>query len=150
MPAILDRFAEVMNMAPSRDKLLAVALLCVRTPYQYGAKGADPRAFLTGQALATDCSGFVRRVFHEVFPAAGLLARDDLNVAAFTVTDLFVNVTEPLVGDIILWQRHMGIVSDVANKRFIGAQSSTGVAMAAYGSGYWAAGIKAFRKWQSF
>ena len=50
----------------------------------------------------------------------------------------------PQKGDVIVFlatgslEAHVGIVTDVENKKFIGAQSSTGVAEATYTSGtYW-------------
>jgi cell wall-associated NlpC family hydrolase len=152
MTAILDRYVDVMHMSPSQKKVVEVALICIRSPYEYGAKNADPAGFLGLPPGTTDCSGFVRRVFHEVFPIAGLLARDDLSVATFAIVDLFVDIDSPASGDIVLWTGHIGIVVDPTKRTFIGAQTSTGVAVASYASGYWAShngGPKKFRKWKS-
>jgi hypothetical protein len=42
-------------------------------------------------------------------------------------------------GDLIVWgNEHIGIVVDPFHKTFIGVQTSTGVASAQYGYGYWA------------
>src|SRR6267142_5785306 len=74
-----------------------------------------------GKLRKIDCSGFVRNVYDEVFREEGLASRSDLNVAKFKVVDLFVDVTDPLAGDIICWNEHMGIVYDHGKKLFIHA-----------------------------
>ena len=63
--------------------------------------------------------------------------------------DLFVDTESPTAGDIVCWDGHVGIVYDEQNGKFIGAQTSTGVFVASYTSGYWATTktVNKFRKW---
>ena len=88
---------------------------------------------------------------HEVFPAEGLDARADLDALTFRSIDLFVDIDTPREGDIVCWDGHVGIVYDPSKQLFIGSQTSTGVMVAAYGSGYWATTkvVKKFRKWMT-
>jgi hypothetical protein len=39
---------------------------------------------------------------------------------------------------LVLWDGHVGIITDPQRGTFIGAQTSTGVAQASYTGGYWA------------
>lgn len=85
-----------------------------------------------------DCSHFVVAVLREAvdknFP---YMVANDLRYSHY-----FMKVDTPTRGDVIHWQHsphgHVGIVLDPASSEFIGSQSSTGVAKARYGSGYWA------------
>jgi cell wall-associated NlpC family hydrolase len=85
-----------------------------------------------------DCSHFVvavlRKAVDKSFPY--MVAND------FRHSHLFRKVDSPERGDIIHWQHsphgHVGVVLDPVAGEFIGSQSSTGVAKARYGSGYWA------------
>lgn len=85
-----------------------------------------------------DCSHFV---------VAVIQAAVDKNFPYMVANDIrhshyFMKVDSPSRGDIIHWQHspygHVGIVLDPVAGEFIGSQSSTGVAKARYGSGYWA------------
>jgi len=137
---------------PARDKIVAVTRLMMGTGYQLGAKNAKPIDGITGTSgQKIDCSGFVRNVFDQVFPLEGLGSRDDLNALKFQTEDLFVDTESPTAGDIVCWDGHVGIVYDEQNGKFIGAQTSTGVAVASYTSGYWAITktVKKFRKWKT-
>lgn len=151
MAALVDLWYETKKL-PSREKILAVARFYLGTPYEYGAKDARPLDGIAGQPLGEiDCSGFVRAVYDEVFPSEGLASRDDLNALKFQTEDLFRDVDEPAAGDIVCWDGHVGIVCDPVAGQFIGAQTSTGVMMANYKSGYWATNrtMKKFRRWKS-
>ncbi|MCC6555065.1 MAG: C40 family peptidase [Polyangiaceae bacterium] len=87
---------------------------------------------------AMDCSHFVVAVLQAAvdksFPY--MVAND------FRHSHYFYKVDAPERGDIIHWQHsphgHVGVVLDPVSQEFIGSQSSTGVAKAKYGSGYWA------------
>ena len=93
----------------------------------------------------------MRAIYDEVFPQAGLASRNDLNALKFLTADLFRDVSEPDPGDIVCWDGHVGIVCDPAAGKFLGAQTSTGVMVASYKSGYWATtkAVKKFRRWKS-
>jgi cell wall-associated NlpC family hydrolase len=99
------------------------------TRYRYGGKDKN----------GVDCSHFVYAVYHSIFEGYNYrMANEYLNDADFAPTKA------PLVGDVIIFlsykgaSAHMGIVTDVAAKKFIGAQSSTGVKEASFApNSYW-------------
>jgi len=150
-PALVDLWSRTMQLQP-REKILAVARLMVGTPYDYGNKSARPIDGIIGiTGKKIDCSGFVRAVYNQVYPEEGLLSRNDLNAAKFQTLDLFNDVDQPLAGDIVCWDGHVGIVYDPDAGTFIGAQTSTGVMVTEYTSGYWAYTqvVRKFRRWKS-
>lgn len=150
-PALADLWSRTHRLPP-RDRVLGFARLMLGTEYDYGDKSAKPIDGIVGTVdKAIDCSGFVRAVFNEAFPEQGLSARDDLNALKLQSIDLFVDVDDPQPADLICWDGHVGIVYDIKKKLFIGAQTSTGVMVAKYGTGYWASTkiVKKFRKWKS-
>jgi cell wall-associated NlpC family hydrolase len=139
MPAILDLYAATKQLSP-RERIVGLARMYLGTPYGYGSKAARPLdgAHGVGERRTIDCSGFVRNVYDEAFPNLGLGVRDDLNVATFRVTDLFKDVTAPMIGDIVCWDSHMGIVSDRDKGLFIHAPHTGDVVkVSEYASGYW-------------
>lgn len=151
MAAIIDLWYDTKNRPP-REKIVGVARFFLGTPYDYGSKSARPLDGISGQPQRKiDCSGFERAVYDEVFPQAGLACRDDLSALKFQTEDLLRDVDEPDAGDIVCWDHHIGIVCDPATGQFIGAQSSTGVMVASYKSGYWATTkpVKKFRFWKT-
>ncbi len=98
------------------------------TRYRYGGKDKN----------GIDCSHFVYAVYNHVFEGYDYrMARDYLNDPDFSVT------SSAHVGDVIVFpgvggaSDHVGIITDVREKKFIGAQTSTGVKEASYASGYW-------------
>jgi cell wall-associated NlpC family hydrolase len=99
------------------------------TRYRYGGKDKN----------GVDCSHFVYAVYNHIFEGYDYrMANDYLNDADFSLTK------SPLVGDVIVFlsvggsSAHMGIVTDVRAKKFIGAQSSTGVKETSFAPGsYW-------------
>lgn len=141
MPAMLDHDPHLATAL--RRRICAEALLWLKTKYGYGDKtaaasdGADGIRRPPGANGRIDCSGFVVRVYAHIFPHAGLNPYV-LDSAALRVSSFFRDVTAPEAGDLICWNGHVGIVTDPAQKKFIGSQSSTGVAVASYGTGYWA------------
>lgn len=149
-PALANLWSETMALPP-REKIVAVARLMMGTRYDYGTKDARPIDGIIGRAGSKiDCSGFVRAVFDQVFPEQGLGSRTDLNALQFQSETLFVDTTAPSAGDIVCWNGHVGIVYDPAQGTFIGAQTSTGVMVAKYTSGYWATtkAVLKFRSWK--
>lgn len=149
-PALADLWSTTMQLPP-RQKIVAVARLMMGTQYDYGNKSAQPIDGIVGRAgTRIDCSGFVRAVFDQVFPEQGLLSRSDLSALQFQSESLFVDTPSPSAGDIVCWNGHVGIVYDSAAGTFIGAQTSTGVMVAKYTSGYWATTkvVVKFRRWK--
>ena len=145
MPAIVDLYAATRQL-PTRERIIGIAQIYLGTPYGFGEKNARPLdgAHGVGKPRKIDCSGFVRNVYDEVFPEQGLSARTDLNVAKFRVVELFVDAAEPLAGDIICWNEHMGIVYDPAKKLFIHApHTGDHVRISDYWPGPWL-----FRRWK--
>nr|WP_286209120.1 NlpC/P60 family protein [Azospirillum sp. A1-3] len=123
------------------------------THYGYGSKSANALdgAYGTPQGnKAIDCSGFVTKVYAEVFnnPQLSVLS---MNAASIRVSHLFKTVSIPELGDVVSWDGHCGIVIDPLAGKFIGAQTSTGVAIASYCTGYWATRAgRIFRRWHEF
>jgi hypothetical protein len=80
------------------------------------------------------CNWFVEAVIRETLDKSfpNVLADD------FPSTGYFVKVDTPQKGDLVHFPGHIGIVTDPDLGYFIGAQSSTGVAVANYKHGYWA------------
>lgn len=79
------------------------------------------------------CNQFVVAVLREaVDPDFPMILADQ-----FTSSEHFVKVEEPRRGDLVHWPGHIGIIVDANSGEFIGSQTSTGVAMASYKSGYW-------------
>ena len=99
------------------------------TRYRYGGKDRQ----------GIDCSHFVYAVFNQVFEGYDYRMADEyLRDATFAPTK------SPLVGDLIVFpsvrgiSAHVGIITDVRGKKFIGSQSSTGVKEASFAPGtYW-------------
>jgi murein DD-endopeptidase / murein LD-carboxypeptidase len=99
------------------------------TRYRYGGKDRH----------GIDCSHFVFAVYNHVFEGHSYrMAADYLKDPNFSVT------SSPHVGDLIVFpgvggaSDHVGIITDVKSKKFIGSQSSTGVKETSYASGtYW-------------
>jgi cell wall-associated NlpC family hydrolase len=85
-----------------------------------------------------DCSHFVHAVYDRVFEGVDYRMADE-----YLRDNDFSRTQSPHVGDVIVFtsvngqSAHVGIITDVAGKKFIGAQSSTGVKEASYAGGYW-------------
>jgi cell wall-associated NlpC family hydrolase len=99
------------------------------TRYRYGGKDKN----------GVDCSHFVYAVYSRIFEGYNYRMADEyLHDSDFSPTK------SPIVGDVIIFlavgasSAHMGIVTDVKAKKFIGAQTSTGVKEASFAPGsYW-------------
>ena len=99
------------------------------TRYRYGGKDKN----------GVDCSHFVYAVYSRIFEGYDYRMADEyLHDPDFSPTK------SPIVGDVIIFisingaSAHMGIVTDVQGKKFIGAQSITGVKEASFAPGsYW-------------
>jgi cell wall-associated NlpC family hydrolase len=118
----------VTSPAPASQDIVASARAWQGTPYRYSG---DSRSGI-------DCSHFVYAVYSQFFPGFGYrMAREYLNDPKFSV----VTVAQP--GDIIVFPSyrgssdHVGIVTDPQNTRFIGSQTSTGVAEANFTDQYY-------------
>lgn len=99
-----------------------IATTWLHTPYRYGGGGHD----------GIDCSHFV----WEVIKAAGHSGAPYISTSQIPGSGYYSQVDMPQVGDIVLWDGHMGIIVDTTQGKFIGAQSR-GVEEASYTSGYW-------------
>ena len=111
------------------DFVVAEAKSWQGTRYQYGGKDKN----------GVDCSHFVYAVYSTVFDGYDYRMADDyLHDSDFSLTK------SPIVGDVIVFaavggaSAHMGIVTDVRARKFIGAQSTTGVKETSFAPGsYW-------------
>lgn len=109
--------------------VVATAKTWQGTPYRYGGKDKN----------GIDCSHFVYSVYNRVFEGINYRIAED-----YPRNPDFSHTQSPHVGDTIYFpsvngkSAHVGILTDVAGKKFIGAQSSTGVREASYAKGsYW-------------
>jgi murein DD-endopeptidase / murein LD-carboxypeptidase len=99
------------------------------TRYKYGGKDKS----------GVDCSHFVYAVYNRIFEGYDYRMADEyLHDSDFSPTK------SPLAGDVIIFpsvggsSAHMGIVTDVQGRKFIGAQTSTGVKETSFAPGsYW-------------
>ena len=99
------------------------------TPYRYSG---DSRSGI-------DCSHFVFSIYQKAVPGFDYrMAREYLN------DKNFAEATPPMAGDLIVFpgyrgaSDHVGIVTDPQSLKFIGAQTSTGVAETSFASkSYW-------------
>jgi len=79
------------------------------------------------------CNQFVVAVLRKsVDPSFPMIRADD-----FPHSPHFMKVDLPQAGDLIHWPGHIGIVLDPDKGEFIGSQTSTGVAISNFKSGYW-------------
>lgn len=97
-----------------------------------------------------DCSGFVTYVFDQVF-GSGNPPR--MTAEGLYTSNLFQVVTGPAqAGDLIFFSENGKTASHVAivtgDHRFIGSQSSTGVAYVHLDNPYWRPKILGYRRWR--
>lgn len=105
-----------------------------------------------------DCSHFVYQVLNEARKKVASASNapepqlvDYRSTSTIEDSKLFVSVSIPEPGDLVLWDGHVGIVVNPATGTFIGAQTSTGVAEANYLTGYWKdRGVKKFLRFIYF
>ena len=108
----------------------AVDWLVPNVPYVFGGDSKE----------GIDCSHFVYEVFHKRFPTYVYLSTTQYPASA-----RFRQVPEPATADLVYWappagdsSGHIAIVIDPEEGTFIGAQTSTGVAIASYNhNNYW-------------
>ena len=110
-----------------RSRIFATAQKYVGTTYKYGGKDKEG---------GIDCSGFITNVLLEALDSQKFKPLVQ-NIALLRTSAALETVDSPENGDLILWNGHGGIVWDSSQGTFIGSQSSTGVAIASYKSGYW-------------
>jgi cell wall-associated NlpC family hydrolase len=99
------------------------------TRYRYGGKDRQ----------GIDCSHFVYAVYNQIFEGYDYRMADE-----YLRDSTFAPTKSPLVGDLIVFpavrgiSAHVGIITDVGGKKFIGSQTSTGVKEASFAPGtYW-------------
>jgi hypothetical protein len=151
MPPLSELRSSIANL-PYRERIVRVAEFLMETAYS--SDNRDGRAFdcVGGAKLrGAGPSGFVKNVFHVVFPEQGLAYRRDISAMTLQAVDLFVDVDDPANGDIICWEGHVGIVYDAGTGRFISSLPGSGVKIASFRDGYWATTRKPvkYRKWKS-
>jgi cell wall-associated NlpC family hydrolase len=131
MPANANPEDHLNDLLTSEDirTVAAEAKSWKGTRYRYGGKDKN----------GVDCSHFVYAVYNRIFEGY------DYRMAAEYLHDPDFSPTKsPIAGDVIIFvsvngaSAHMGIITDVQGKKFIGAQSSTGVKEASFAPGsYW-------------
>jgi cell wall-associated NlpC family hydrolase len=127
--AVTEERSEDLLTSEDISTVAAEAKSWQGTRYRYGGQDKN----------GVDCSHFVYAVYSRIFEGYNYRMADEyLHDADFSPTK------SPIVGDVIIFlsvggsSAHMGIVTDVRNKKFIGAQSSTGVKEASFAPGsYW-------------
>jgi cell wall-associated NlpC family hydrolase len=126
--------ADFQYVSPSRHhelslrlRILDVAKSYLGTPYKPGGKTKEG---------GIDCSGFITNV---LLTALGSKKFEPLvqNISLLRTSPILETIETPEHGDLVLWEGHGGIVVDPVAGRFIGSQTSTGVAITTYRSGYW-------------
>jgi cell wall-associated NlpC family hydrolase len=125
---------------------LRTAMLEVASEWKgvpYGPDGGDSKQ-------GVDCSHFVYQVLNtareRAAPVGAAPKRIDYrNTFALESSGTWYPVTLPEPGDLVVWRAragdtsgHVGIIVDAQAGTFIGSQTSTGVAVASYTTGYWA------------
>jgi cell wall-associated NlpC family hydrolase len=126
----MDAGITVSFMSP-RGLVIQDSFEWLDTPY---LSGGDSKAGI-------DCSHFVYEVLHKRIPTFAFLVTTE-----FPTSPRFAQVPEPAAADLVYWEPptgsahgHIAIVIDPEAGSFIGAQSSTGVAVANYKTNtYWA------------
>ncbi len=116
MPNVDLTIAHNNSAAAMRVALLEVARTWIGKPYLYGGNSQ----------VGIDCSHFVYQVFNSVRkrlatpgPAPQLI--DYRSTATIEASNLFFRVQVPETGDLVLWNGHVGIVTDPQSGKFIGA-----------------------------
>ena len=130
----MDSFIPVSFVSP-RALIIMDSYEWLGTPYLFGGDSK------TG----IDCSHFVYEVFHKRMPTYTYLW-----TTQYPDSPRFTQVPEPTAADLIYWEPpagdssgHIGLVIDPEAGTFIGAQTSTGVAVANYiKNTYWAGRLR--------
>lgn len=117
--------------ATNGGSITSIAYNYTGVPYSYG--GGSPAGF--------DCSGFVQYVFRQAGRSITRTAAGQYS----STTRISQSQAQP--GDLIFFNQsgsidHVGIY--LGGGRFIGAQTSTGVAVASFTSGYWSRYVAGF------
>lgn len=132
--------------AKARAEMLKIADRWKGTPYLIGGNSSG----------GVDCSHFIYQVVNSMREEVEGRSQNPQvvnyrNTAAMESSGLFIAVTSPEMGDLVFWEGHVGIVVNPQLGTFIGAQSSTGVAVSNFSRGYWAKrSVKAFLRFVHF
>ncbi len=122
------------NAVALRAAMFTVANDWKTTPYLLGGNSKQ----------GIDCSHFVYQVINGARKNVATATNapepqivDYRSTSTIEASGLFISVSIPQAGDLVMWDGHVGIIIDPGAGSFIGAQTSTGVAEANYKSGYW-------------
>jgi cell wall-associated NlpC family hydrolase len=128
LPALANNSSKFTPQA--LDKVVMEAHTWQGTRYRYG--GTDKRGI--------DCSHFVHTIYSQTFAGLSYRRADDY----LGQDPEFAPTTTPRPGDVIVFpavrglSAHVGILTNIPDKKFIGSQTSTGVKETSYAAGtYW-------------
>ncbi len=110
-----------------RSRILKTAQTYIGTEYKFSGKDREG---------GIDCSGFITNVLLKALDSQKFKPMLQ-NIALLRTSTILETTESPENGDLVLWEGHGGIVWDASRGTFIGSQTSTGVALASYKSGYW-------------
>jgi cell wall-associated NlpC family hydrolase len=120
------------NVAATHKAVLEIASEWKGTVYLLGGNSRD----------GIDCSHFVYQMLNAArtkvakpYPPPQII--DYRNTATIESSGVFFPTNVPETCDLVLWDSHVGIIVNPHEGKFIGAQTSTGVAEASYATGYW-------------
>lgn len=123
-----------MDVSELRKGVATAGLKWIGSPYHWGG-GRNPASASRGEF---DCSSFV----HWVYAENGITLGNQSSVTTETLKHMGerISIDEIKVGDLIFWDTykkdgHVGIY--VGNGKWIGTQSSTGVAIVDFNNSYW-------------
>lgn len=123
-----------MDISELRKNIAKTGFKWIGSPYVWSG-GRNPASASRGEF---DCSSFV----HWVYAENGIMLGNQANVSTETLKYMGkrISINEIKVGDLIFWDTykkdgHVGIY--IGNNKFIGAQSSTGVAVVSLNDPYW-------------
>jgi cell wall-associated NlpC family hydrolase len=115
----------ISSKAVSGNTIVSKAEAWIGTPYKLGGNSKS----------GIDCSHFINTIYKEAGVPFTYMTASDWSSHPTSYPSQLTKVSTPQKGDIVIFSEgHAGIYID--STQFIGSQTSTGVAIAKYGS-YW-------------